>query len=192
MVLSAEPIAQGKEPCSGLWLFIAPRFLPKRICSHSWKGRKEFGVPICVSRHFPGSPCFSDMLLGHGVHPHPLCGCPPGQFVFLSGRTVTPSFSPALLACPLDPPLHAPSANARGAHIACQTGEEGGEERARSPMFLPDTPLDGPGLVGAVTHAWQVTWGRAVGCAGAHCIFSRDLFPSEQRGLALSSRGERA
>lgn len=32
------------------------------------KGRKEFGVPLCVSRHFPSSLCFSDLLMGHGVH----------------------------------------------------------------------------------------------------------------------------
>lgn len=54
MVLPAEPITCGKEPCSGLWLFIAPRYLPERICAHNWH-RKEFGVPVSVSRHFPGS-----------------------------------------------------------------------------------------------------------------------------------------
>lgn len=61
-------------------------------------------MPLCVSRHFPASPCFSDMLLGHGVHPDPLFGCPPGQFgcppghfAFLPGCMVTLSFFPVLL-----------------------------------------------------------------------------------------------
>lgn len=68
IMLPAEPRVCGKEPCSRLWLFIVPRFLPKRICGHSWQ-RKQFGVPlwgasVCVQalpqlsvllRHGPGA-----------------------------------------------------------------------------------------------------------------------------------------
>lgn len=55
--------------------------------------RKEFGVPLCVSRHLPGSLCLPDLLLWHGVPLDPFFGHPPGQ--------VTPLFSPKLLT-PLD------------------------------------------------------------------------------------------
>lgn len=65
------------------------------------KERKEFGVPLCVFRHFPSSLCLPDLLLWHGVPLDPLFGHPPGQ--------VTSSFSPELLMCPSGPTFTPPS-----------------------------------------------------------------------------------
>lgn len=122
-------------------------------------------MPLYVSRHFPSSPCFSDLLLGHGVHLDLLFGCPPGQLAFLPGCTVTPSFSPVLLACPSDPPLHAPSTNTHGVHIACQTREESGGERAHSPAFL----LDWLGLAARRSHPPGSCHSCSVGDMGLGC-----------------------
>lgn len=66
--------------------------------------RKEFGVPLCVSRHFPVSLCPPDPLLWHGVPLDPFFGHPPGQ--------VTPLFSPnkfsCVLMCPSGPTFTPP------------------------------------------------------------------------------------
>lgn len=198
IMLPAEPRVCGKEPCSRLWLFIVPRFLPKRICGHSWQ-RKQFGVPLCVSRHFPSYLCFSDMVLGHDMHPDPLFGCPLGQLAFWPGCTVTPSFSPVLLACPPGPPFTCPQVLMP---VVCTLHVTPGKRVVRKGHTAPcscQMPLqhcraDGLGLTEAVTHSWQVTWGWAVGWPRAQAChkFCGDLFPLEQRGLALSSWGERA
>lgn len=198
IMLPAEPRVCGKEPCSRLWLFIVPRFLPKRICGHSWQ-RKQFGVPLCVSRHFPSYLCFSDMVLGHDMHPDPLFGCPLGQLAFWPGCTVTPSFSPVLLACPPGPPFTCPQVLMP---VVCTLHVTPGKRVVRKGHTAPcscQMPLqhcraDGLGLTEAVTHSWQGTWGWAVGWPRAQAChkFCGDLFPLEQRGLALSSWGERA
>ena len=67
MVLPAEPAAPAKEPCSGLVVHCTQIFAQEDLWSQLAKEGRSLGC-LCVSGHFPGSPCLSDMLLGRAVH----------------------------------------------------------------------------------------------------------------------------
>lgn len=187
MVLPAEPIARGKELCYGLQMFFACRFLLEGIYGHS--GQREEGVwgaSVCVQ----ALPQLSMLLRpAHGSW-CALFGCPLVQLACLPVCTVTLSFSPELLMCPPRPSLHAPALTP----VVCGQG-------AHSPRPCP-TPL---GAAVRISHPGSPHLCSAgdvgLGCeaasqreelwAGVHLKCSRDLFPAEPRGSALSSWGER-
>lgn len=197
-----NPECVGRSRAPGCGCSLCPDFCPRGSVVTAGKGSSLgclCGVPLCVSRHFPSYLCFSDMVLGHDMHPDPLFGCPLGQLAFWPGCTVIPSFSPVLLACPPGPPFTCPQVLMP---VVCTLHVTPGKRVVRKGHTAPcscQMPLqhcraDGLGLTEAVTHSWQVTWGWAVGWPRAQAChkFCGDLFPLEQRGLALSSWGERA
>jgi len=186
MVLPAEPAAPAKEPCSGLVVRCTQIFAQEDLWSQLAKEGRSLGC-LCVSGHFPGSPCLSDMLLGRAVH---CLGALQASLSSCPGHAVTPSFSQRFWRAPLDPPVRAPSPNTRGGHTARRTGEEGGEDGAHSSVSPPDTPPapqgGGAGARGAVAPVQRVTWGRAV---GFHVANSVGISARRSRGLGAVFSG---